>query len=190
MDVIEVSFRRAEEKDIATMVDLWWGLHEYNSKFDKNYYAITSKEDALKYKRRYYGEIMNNENFFISVVESEEKKVVGYIIGEIIDRDPFYQANRLGKIHETGVDPNYQQKGLFMKAYLGFINFLKEKGIDLINADMDVENAAVAAYWKVNFYKRAFKIIAWIKETEKFMHRVEKKKKLKREKVQKGLNSE
>ncbi|MHA1144176.1 MAG: GNAT family N-acetyltransferase [Candidatus Helarchaeota archaeon] len=175
-----MSCRKAEDKDIDSMVNLWWKLHEYNSKFDKNYYAISSKEDALEYKRKYYKNIINDENFFISIIESEDERVVGYILGEVRERDPFYVANKFGRLHEASVDPNFQQKGLFIKAYLGFLKFLKEKDIDLVDAEMDLENSALAAYWKLNYYKRSFKLISWIKKTEYFIRRLEKRKKSKK----------
>jgi len=116
--------------------------------------------------------------------------VVGYILGEIMERDPFYVANRFGRLHEVSVDPKYQHKGLFTMAYLDFLRFLKEKDIDLIDAEMDLENSALAAYWKLNYYKRSFKLISWVKKTEVFLHRLEKNKKKIKEMQEKGLSTE
>lgn len=185
-----MSYRKAERKDIDIMLEYWWGLHEYNVKFDKNYYAISSREQALEIKKKYYEKIIDDDNFFIVIIENEEKKPVGFILGEIISRDQFYIANKYGLLREASVDPNYQQKGLFMKAYLGWSAFLKERGIDLIESNIDLENKAVAAYWKLNYYKREFKLISWIKETENFLRKLEKKKHIKKKRQEKGVESE
>lgn len=185
-----MSFRKANKNDIDIMLNYWWDLHEYNAKFDKNYYAITSKEEALKHKRDYYKKIFDDENFFIVIIEDEENKPVGYILGEILERDPFYIANKYGRLREASVDPEYQQKGLFMKAYLAWSKFLKEKDIDLIESNIDLENKAVAAYWKLNYYKREFKLISWIKETENFLRKLQKKKHIKKMREKKGMEGE
>ena len=185
-----MSFRKAEKKDIDTMLAYWWGLHEYNAKFDNNYYAISSKEDALKFKRDYYNKIINDDKYFIVIIENEDPQPVGYILGEIMNRDSFYTANKYGCLREASVDPEYQQKGLFMKAYLAWSSFLKEKGIDLIDSNIDLENKAVAAYWKLNYYKREFKLISWIKETENFLRKLEKKKHIKNVREKKGKDGE
>ena len=185
-----MSYRKANKNDINTILQYWWELHEYNAKFDKKYYAISSKEEALKYKRDYYEKIIGDDNFFIVIIEDEENKPIGYILGEIMERDPFYIENKYGHLREASVDPKYQQKGLFMKAYLAWSAFLKDKGIDLIDSNIDLENKAVAAYWKLNYYKREFKLISWIKETESFLRKLEKKKHIKKIREQKGRKEE
>ncbi len=186
-----MSYRKAEEKDVEIILDLWWKLHEYNHKFDKKYYAITSEEDALNYKRNYYQKIIKDKKFIVLIIETKEKEIAGYLVGEIKNRDPFYWANKYGTLLEISVNPKYQNQGLFTNAYGEFLRFLKDEGIDLIDAEIDLENSApLAAYWKINFYKRAFHLISWIEETEKFMRKLEKKKKLAQIKKDRGENTE
>lgn len=186
-----MSYRKATAQDIDTILDLWWKLHEYNHKFDKKYYAITSEEDALNYKREYYQKIINDDKFVVLMIESNEKEIAGFLVGEIRNRDPFYWANKYGTLLEISVNPKYQNQGLFTKAYGEFLRFLKDDGIDLIDAEIDLENSApLAAYWKINFYKRAFHLISWIGESEKFMKKLEKKKKLAKKKKERGESTE
>ena len=186
-----MSYRKAEEKDIEEILVAWWALHEYNHKFDKKYYAITSKEDALTYKREHYVKMIKDENFLVLIIESEEKEFAGFLVGKIKTRPPFYWANKIGTLLEISVNPKYQGQGLFTKAYGEFLRYLKDEGIDLIDAEIDLENSApLAAYWKINFYKRAFHLISWIGESEKFMRKLEKKKKLAKKKKERGESTE
>ena len=170
--------RELKEEDIDIIAEFWWYLQEMNIEYDDRYYEITSKEDALIYKKEYYKALMGNPFFFPLVIE-DEGKIVGYMITEIKEREPFYKAAKVARIREVFLLPKCQGKGLFRNTYKKIMEFLKEHDINLIDAEMDLSNPALARYYKVNLYKRGFRLISWVSDTEEFFKKREEKKKQK-----------
>ncbi|MHA1785631.1 MAG: GNAT family N-acetyltransferase [Candidatus Helarchaeota archaeon] len=172
-----MSIRKLEEKDIDTLAEFWWNLQLMNMKYDERYYEVTSKEDALEYKKRYYKDIISNPFFFPLVMESEDNKIIGYMITEIKEREPFYKAYKIARIREVFLIPEHQRKGLFRIAYQKMMEFIKEHDIFLIDAEIDLSNPVLARYYKVNLYKRGFRLISWVKDTEEYFKKMEEKRK-------------
>ncbi|NHI92459.1 MAG: GNAT family N-acetyltransferase [Candidatus Lokiarchaeota archaeon] len=168
--------RELKVEDIETIVQFWWDLQQINYGFDERYYELTSKEDALAYKKEYYEAMMGNPFFFPIVIETDEGKVIGYMITEIKEREPFYKAAKIARIREVFLLPESQGKGYFSTAYQKIMQFLKEHKIELIDAEIDLSNPALAKYYKVNLYKRAFRLICWVSDTEDYFKKKEEKK--------------
>ncbi len=177
-----MEIRKAEEKDIDIIVNLWYEMHVFNERFDDRYYAIKPKEEALKIKRKSYLELIKDPDSILIIMESDGK-VIGYVNVKIIQRDPVYEVNKIANVQEVSVTKEFREKGFFSTASIKIMQILKSYDIKLLTADVDLENPAISSYWKLNYYKRAFKLICWTEDTEEFMkERLEKKQKRKERK--------
>ena len=121
--------------------------------------------------------------FFFPLIMEDEGKIVGYMITEIKEREPFYKAAKIARIREVFLLPECQGKGFFTNAYQKIMEFLKKHDISLIDAEMDLSNPALARYYKVNLYKRAFRLISWVSDTEEFFRKIDERKKKKQKKI-------
>ena len=175
----DMEIRKATEKDIDAMVKIWHEMHVNNEKHDDRYYALKPKEEAIKIKKKLYSKLLNDPKYLMLVMDLDGR-IIGYVYVEIIQRDPTFEIEYLAQINEVSVTKEFQEKGFFSSAYVQIMKILKnhEIPIKLIMAEMDLENPAISAYWKINFYKRAFRLICWTEDAEEFISkRMEKKQK-------------
>jgi len=172
-----MKIRKATDKDVDTMVKLWYEMHVFNERFDDRYYALKPKEEVLKLKKELYLKLIKDPNFIILAMDLEGK-LIGYVYVEIIQRDPVFLIEQIAQINEVSVTKEFQEKGFFSEAYVQIMKILNTHNIKLLMAEMDLENPAISAYWKINFYKRAFRLICWTEDAEEFINkRLEKKQK-------------
>ena len=174
-----MEIRKATEKDIDDMVKLWYEMHVFNEKYDDRYYALKPKEEAIKLKKEVYSKLIKDPKYIMLVMDLDGK-IIGYVYVEIIQRDPTFEIEQIAQINEVSVTKEFQEKGFFSSAYIQIMKILKNHDIPikLLMAEMDLENPAISAYWKINFYKRAFRLICWTEDAEEFISkRMEKKQK-------------
>ena len=172
-----MEIRKATDKDVDTMVKLWYEMHVFNQRFDDRYYALKPKDESLKLKKELYLKLIKDPNFVMLVMDLDGK-IIGYVYVELIQRDPVYEIEKIAQINEVSVTKEFQEKGFFSEAYVQIMKFLNTHDIKLLMAEMDLENPAISAYWKINFYKRAFRLICWTEDAEEFISkRLENKQK-------------
>jgi len=90
------------------------------------------------------------------MVAKEEKRIVGYcwshLIGDMGQRD----AQKKGRIHMLGVDPNFRRRGIGKNLLKVGLYHLKKRGVETVELTADKENAdARAIYRSLGFRKRS-----------------------------------
>lgn len=156
-----MNIRRANINDFQAMAELWWELNNFNSKYDKEYYATKPKDECIDYKINYYEKVIDDPNHLIWVVEDEEI-VFGYVYVELVERPPIFKYNRFARIQEASINPVYQKQGVFRNMFKIIIEELLKNDILLVDLEIDLDNPAQMAYWKVQFYKRLIHMICWL----------------------------
>ncbi|MHA1301170.1 MAG: GNAT family N-acetyltransferase [Candidatus Helarchaeota archaeon] len=158
-----MNIRRAKLEDVEQISELWWEMHDFNADFDDRYYETKPKEECIKWKNDFFKKILNNEDDLIWVAE-DNGKLVGYIYVQIIERPPYYKYNKIAKIQEASITKDYQQKGIFRKSWDIISNEMLSKGIQMAELEIDLNNPAHFAYWKVSFYKRLWHMVCFLED--------------------------
>ena len=158
-----MNIRRANSNDLQTIAKLWWDMHDFNSKYDDRYYETITKEECIKYKFNFLKDLIDNPNHLIWVTENENE-IIGYVYVEIIERPPIFKYNRFAKVQEASIKRKYQQKGIFRKNFEVITKELINQNIKLAELEIDLDNPAQMAYWKVKFYKRLIHMICWLED--------------------------
>jgi GNAT superfamily N-acetyltransferase len=155
--------RRAKVEDIKSMTELWWEMHAFNAGYDDRYYETKPKEECMEYKEKFFKEIIDKPNHVIWVAE-DEGKIVGYTYVEIIERPPIYVYRNFAKIQEASITERYRGRGVFRQFFDIVRKYLVDKGIKMSELEIDLDNPAQMAYWKIKFYKRLIHMVAWLED--------------------------
>ncbi|MFX1450283.1 MAG: GNAT family N-acetyltransferase [Promethearchaeota archaeon] len=158
-----MEIRKAKSADLKRITELWWEMHEFNAEFDDRYYETKPKDECIAWKQDFFKTILDKEDHLIWVAE-EDSDIVGYVWIQILERPPIFTYNRLAKIQEASITKDYRQKGVFRKTYEMLLKELKSKDIKMAELEIDLNNPAHFAYWKVNFYKRLWHMICWLED--------------------------
>jgi len=91
-------------------------------------------------------------------IAKEEGKIIGYLCG-IIEENPYEIYGNMG---EAFVKKEYRNKGISTKLKDKFLDFLKNKGINLCRLDVNPDNPAQDVYkkwgFKIDKYRMSLKI--------------------------------
>ena len=158
-----MNIRRAKSEDIEQLCELWWEMHSFNADFDDRYYLTKPKDECIKIKKEIFKDLMKKENNLIWVSE-DNGKLVGYVYVEIIDRPPYYEYKKIAKIQEASITKDSQQKGIFRNVWGIISEELLKNGIKMTELEIDLNNPAHFAYWKVNFYKRLWHMVCFLED--------------------------
>ncbi len=155
-----MNIRHAKLDDLQQIAELWWEMHNFNSNFDDRYYDTKPKDECIEWKYGSLKEILDKPDHLIWVAE-ENNNVVGYVYVQILERPPIFIYNQIAKVQEASITKEYQQKGVFKQSWNIILNELKDKNIKMAELEIDLNNPAHFAYWKVNFYKRLWHMICF-----------------------------
>jgi ribosomal protein S18 acetylase RimI-like enzyme len=84
----------------------------------------------------------------------EEDKVVGYCWTKIECKTGAASSGEKGRIFMLGVEPAYRGKGIGKIALQAGLTYLKNKGVRLVELDVDSENKAACALYRSIGFKR------------------------------------
>lgn len=146
MNMGEVIFRKAEEKDIPKLVELNIRLKRLNEEFDP---LFRMRQDIAEKSREYLEAAIKSNNSLVIVAENNNK-VVGFIKADIKERI-FYEPRVEGNIVEFYLLPEYRRKkiGAAMLDYM--IKQLKDR-VEIITAEFPALNEiAVEFYTRLGF---------------------------------------
>uniref|UniRef100_A0A7C5YAE2 GNAT family N-acetyltransferase n=1 Tax=Caldiarchaeum subterraneum TaxID=311458 RepID=A0A7C5YAE2_CALS0 len=146
MNMGEVIFRKAEEKDIPKLMELNIRLKRLNEEFDP---LFRMRQDIAEKSREYLEAAIKSNNSLVIVAENNNK-VVGFIKADIKERI-FYEPRVEGNIVEFYLLPEYRRKkiGAAMLDYM--IKQLKDR-VEIITAEFPALNEiAVEFYTRLGF---------------------------------------
>ena len=90
---------------------------------------------------------------------AEDKRIVGYGMGEVIDYPPFIEGKKFGELDEVYVLPEYREMGIGKKLTNKVIEFLKKKKVDTIEGYVDTKNKLALKSWKKMGFKENLVVI-------------------------------
>ncbi len=139
----QVVFRKAEPRDIASLIDLNIRLKRLNEEFDP---LLRVRGDIAEISRKYFENAINSSDSLVAVAE-DGGRVVGFIKADIRER-LFYEPRIEGNIVEFYLLPEYRRKGIGARLLDYAVKLLKEKA-EIITAEFPSLNEIA-----VEFYTR------------------------------------
>lgn len=96
-------------------------------------------------------------------VAADDGEVVGYALGEIEKRDPFYEEGFFGVLEEIMIDENHQSKGTGKKLIEEVFNWFRKNNIKYAELEVDRQNQKAYKIWQkqgfeINTYRMSKKL--------------------------------
>ena len=157
-----MKIRKAEEKDIPVLVDLWWQMHTFHYKYDKEYYQLLPKRKACHESQKHLQTMLANENTIFLVAEAEGV-LLGSLLAHIDHRPPVFSTQKRILVDHVVVDEKHRCKGIFSKLQNRLDSISKQKGAILIELNVDVSNPAVDVYKKKGYFSVQYKMVKKLK---------------------------
>lgn len=134
--------RKANEKDIDILTDMFTRMYQLNSEFDP--LLEVTQDSSLRVKESIKKSLIRDD--VLLIVAEEGGKVTGSARVFIIDRE-FYIPEKIGVIQEIYVYPAYRRNGVG-DSLLGYIEKeLKEMGIETILARFPAKNVIATSFY-------------------------------------------
>ncbi|MEM2237891.1 MAG: GNAT family N-acetyltransferase [Candidatus Caldarchaeum sp.] len=150
----EIIFRKAEKRDIQSLVDLNIRLKRLNEEFDP---LLRVRNDIAEKSKEYFETAMNSPNSLVVVAE-DGGRVVGFIKADIRERI-FYEPRMAGNIVEFYLLPEYRRKGVGAKLLDYAVKQLREKA-DIITAEFPSLNEIAVEFYTRHGYRGIVSIYA------------------------------
>ncbi|BFH73131.1 GNAT family N-acetyltransferase [Sulfurisphaera javensis] len=134
--------RKASEKDLEILTDMFTRMYQLNSEFDPLLEVSQDLEEKVKesIKKSF------NDNNVLLIVAEEDGKVVGGARVFISNRE-FYIPEKVGMIQEIYVYPAYRRNGIGESLINYIEKELKERGIETILARFPAKNMIATSFY-------------------------------------------
>ena len=155
-----VIVREATEEDMPRIRELAMQIQKQH----EDYGDINKlKTNARQIIDNFYRNIMKSSRIILFVAD-DGGEVVGYALGEIEKRDPFYEEEFFGILDEIIVDESHQSKGTGKKLLEEIFNWFRKNNIKYAELEVDRRNGKAHNIWEkqgfeVNTYKMSKKLV-------------------------------
>ncbi len=136
--------RRCETRDLAAVKDLFREFVEYHSAMDPSFVKVRGYGDLFV---RYIEDNMNGENSLVLVAECGEA-VVGYCLGQIMEKPPVYPEPRYGYIDNIAVREGYQRKGIGAMLVREMCRWFASRDLRRVEVFAAVKNPKSTSFWR------------------------------------------
>lgn len=140
-----MNIRRLKQEDTEQMLTLvreFWTTTCRLEKLPENIYEFEKLKDideTIELELTKYFD-------WISFVAVEEEKLVGFIVGRVLDK-AHKEIERIGHIEEFFVVESERKKGVGGRLYDRLINEFKEEGCNVVSTDSYVANTSAVEYY-------------------------------------------
>jgi ribosomal protein S18 acetylase RimI-like enzyme len=105
------------------------------------------------YVKKFQRLIKSNDCIETSLVaEDENKKIVGFIMGELIIGD-FGICNDDATLDTMGVDPEFQRQGIGKRLMEDFVLHLKQLEVQKLHTLVDKNDSRLMGFYSSNYFK-------------------------------------
>lgn len=141
--------RKLKNEEIKEISPLMLALYEKWDKIDpidkinKDWFCSNKQYNYLKKI------LIDKRKLFI--VAEENKKIIGYLLAEIEEREPFLQ--KVGYIAETYINPNFRGKGVGSALFKEAINWFDKKKIKWKTVSTHSLDDEAISFWERKGFK-------------------------------------
>ena len=145
MKKIKVKIRKANQKDVNSIVELAKKLIEYHRRIDKIY---RDGESFAPLFRRYLRREMKKPTTIVLVAEIE-KKIIGYFMAKITKpKRAIFVVDKMGLITDAFIEKEFRRKRVGEKIFRELIRWFKKKKIKHIELSVNSRNTIGINAWK------------------------------------------
>lgn len=139
-----LALRTATVDDLDSLIELWWESGYYHQNLDSRFRYASDAENAT---REYMSNQIQSEDacFWVTQINDD---IIGYIEAMVTERPPIHVNRRIGYIESLYVKPEYRRKGIGTDLWKLAYDWLKEKGIQIINLWVAFQNPIALEFWK------------------------------------------
>ena len=144
MEIIE-----ATEEHVKGIIELWKNLMDYHKVLNPFH---DRREDAHLSWVKYLRNHMGSEEARV-LVALDQGGAIGYVIGNIKEGPPIFQANKFGFISDMHIMANYRRKGIGENMLTDMLGWYKFLGIERIELRVEPTNEIGMAFWAKQGFK-------------------------------------
>lgn len=138
-----MEIRKATLKDIKQMIDCALSLLKYHYDFDPYFAPVKNVKDV--YQKFFKRCIYSNKRHLL--VAEENKKIIGYALGELGSRPPVFKIRKIGFINDVFVERKFRKLGIAKQFLLELYKWFKSKKLEYIELTVHVKNEIGKKAW-------------------------------------------
>ena len=139
-----ITIRQALKDDIGAIVPLWLKLMKMHQELNAYWTPVADAESIVS---RDMAEWIEDERMFLFVA-LDGKDIIGYAIGNFGQMAPVFKLGQKAYIRDTWVEPQYRSKGAGKMLIDEIKKFIEQKGVDLCDVEVAVQNERGAKFWQ------------------------------------------
>jgi ribosomal protein S18 acetylase RimI-like enzyme len=140
---------RATLKEVPEIIKLSSELIKEEEKRDKTVDSnYVLKNNAIA--KKYYSFAINHHCLLLA---KENEKIIGYLSGQIIKKEPFRKKMKIARIEEMYILPRFRSKGIGTQLEEEFINWCKSKKVNMVKVTSSAANKKAIEFYKRNNFK-------------------------------------
>lgn len=152
-----LQIRRAQADDVPGITALWLDMMAHHEQFDARFRLGPEAPD--KY-RDYLTTMLENVDYLVQVAEQHDGKLVGYLLGMVLDNPAVFVLPRYGFIAELMVRSEYRKLGVGQRLHQRAVKWFRRKGVDVVQLNVSTLNASGQGFWRRLGY-RDFLHVLW-----------------------------
>jgi len=142
-----VKFRRARSGDIPALVRLWREMWEFHASLDPRYQATPLADRVMA---AWMGDHLRSER--ACIVVAEERGLVGYVSGMILENPPILPWQFFGFISEISVSESCRRVGVGAGLVREMHDWFRSKRVPYVEVNVSAKNPGSRAFWRKHGY--------------------------------------
>lgn len=151
----EYEIRKAETKDVDSIVEMVRRLKLLNGEFDRHF---TVKENFRDEVKNYLKSCIENPDGFVIHVAEENSKIIG-ILKIDIHRRIYYNPAIEARITEFYIMPEYRRKGLGSDLMHSCVEELKSRKVEILTTEFPTLNLIAMNFAKGKGFKEMISVL-------------------------------
>ncbi|MHA2255292.1 MAG: N-acetyltransferase family protein [Candidatus Heimdallarchaeaceae archaeon] len=140
---MKINIRELAKKDFNWIKTIFDESFSYHEQIDPNFASI---EDADQVWINYISTIYQQDNFKVYVAQNDDK-IVGYCVGQIVEKPPVYKFRKIGQINNIAVKEGHKQRGIGQSLFEQMKEWFVVKNVSHIELSAATNNPQSLAFW-------------------------------------------
>jgi ribosomal protein S18 acetylase RimI-like enzyme len=136
--------RRAEARDVPSVVGLWEEFMDFHSARD---WRLRRAPDANQAFAAFLEARLRDPGAAVWVAELEQTRV-GYALVALSEAPPVFLDRRHGQIYDLAVTARFRRQGIGEALLATAIAWFRERGVTRVELRVSASNEMASAFWK------------------------------------------
>lgn len=142
-----ITIRNAKAHDVDAIADLWEQLVAYHRAVNVHLPSATAN-GSLRYARRILDQL-DSPTSCVLVAETEDKQVIGYVLGVIVDLAPeMFEQEPSGFLADIFVLETHRRHGVGKKLVTQLVEWFAQRGVKYYELHAASNNQIGLAFWR------------------------------------------